>query len=248
MTRRTLVALALAILWQGLPATAQVWPIRHRHDHVQGLDVSAEWFWISAVDRRTKTGWVWRVDRRTLQTVAERNITQGALYHPGGLHVSGSSLWVPIAEYRPRSSARILELDAMTLAERRSFPVKDHIGSVATDGKAVVLGANWDARRIYRWSLAGELLAVTDFPRALAIQDMKWIEGVLYAGGVGLGSEKGRCLLAELDPSTLAVLRQSQMGPEICYTNEGMALFAGRFFFLPEDEPSSRIYVTPPPW
>jgi len=215
------------------------WPIRHNHDHVQGLDVNERWFWISAVDRRTKTGWVWRVDRQSLRTVAERNISQGALYHPGGLQVSGSSLWIPIAEYRANSSARILELDAMTLAERRSLAVPDHIGAVATDGKTFVLGANWDARKLYRWNLDGKLLETHDNPGTLAIQDMKWSGGVIYAGGL----DKKACRVDQLDPATLTLLRSSTPGPDRCYTEEGMAIFSGRFFFLPADEPNSRIYA-----
>lgn len=247
MTVQTIRVLSFAFFALSLPVGAQPWPIRHHHDHVQGLDASADWFWISAVDRRAKTGWVWRVDRRTLRTVAERNITQGTLYHPGGLQVLQGSLWVPIAEYRRNSSARILELDPMTLAERRSFPVADHIGAVATDGKTAVLGANWDARKIYRWNLSGELLGEVKFDHPMAIQDMKWVDGKVCAGGVGLGVEKGRCLLYQLDPASLAVLQKFDFSGEVCYTHEGMALFNGRFFFLPEDEPNSRIYVREAP-
>ncbi len=224
-----------------LQAGSSGWPIRHAHDHVQGLDVDERWFWISAVDRRTRTGWVWRVDRRTLATAAERDITQGSLYHPGGLQVVGSSLWIPIAEYRPRSSARLLELDAMTLGERRSFPVPDHIGAVATDGKTHLVGANWDARQFYRWDLAGKHLERVDNRSRLEIQDMKWIAGNLYAGGV----EGKACRVEMLDPTTLAVGRTWTPGTDQCYTREGMALWGDSFYFLPEDEPHSRIYVSP---
>ena len=172
---RRLVAAALV----GLAAWAQPWPVRHTHDHVQGLDISERWFWISAVDRRTKTGWIWRVDRRTLRTVAERNITDGARYHPGGLQAAGGSVWVPVAEYRPSSTARILELDALTLVEKGAFAAADHVGAVATDGKSWILGANWDARKLYRWNLRGEVLSVADNPQPLAIQDMKLAGGVI---------------------------------------------------------------------
>jgi len=241
ITRRTF-ARFLAAAAAG-PVSAQTFAIRHRHDHVQGLEVSRDWFWISSVDRRSKTGWVWRVNRRTLETVAERNITQGPLYHPGGIQLARGSLWTPLAEYRPRSSARILELDAMTLSERRSFPVEDHIGAVATDGNGLLLGANWDARQIYRWSTGGKVLAVVEFPRMLAIQDMKWIGNILHAGGVGLGSEKGRCLVEQFDPSKLSYLRTSFTGGDPCLASEGMAYFEGSYFFLPEAEPNTRIYV-----
>ena len=33
------------------PALAQVWPLNHHHDHVQGLEVSADWFWMMTCSR-----------------------------------------------------------------------------------------------------------------------------------------------------------------------------------------------------
>jgi hypothetical protein len=242
MTRRSFSA-ALLGAFARLSAQVEVWPITNKHDHVQGLEVSDRWFWVSAVDRRSKTGWVWRIDRLTLQTVAERNITRGALYHPSGFQVAGNSLWIAIAEYRPNSQSAVLELDPMTLAERRSFLVRDHIGAVASDGRDFVLGANWDARRIYRWTVGGTQLQVATNPSFLAIQDMKWVGDTLYAGGVGIGPNKGQCLLQQMHPLTLSVLKGSALKGDLCYTREGMALSGGRFFFLPEDEPNSRVYA-----
>lgn len=233
----------LAVAALCAPCPAQIWPIPHTHDHVQGLEVSSAWFWISAADRREKTGWIWRVDRRTLRTVVERELTQGELYHPGGLQVAGTSLWVPLAEYRPSSNSVILELDAMTLKERRSFRVQDHIGAVATDGRTRLLGVNWDARLIYRWNMGGDLVEAVPNPTPLAIQDMKWIDGALWAGAVGRSVSQGQCVLAKFDPSTLVLQRGSVLGGSLCYTREGMALYGGRFFFLPEDEPNSRVYA-----
>jgi hypothetical protein len=237
MTRRQFAGLLAAAA--GAPES---WPISHRHDHVQGLDVSREWFWISAVDRRTKTGWVWRVDRRTGKTAAERDITQGARYHPGGLQVAGGSLRIPNAEYRPRSRARILKLDPLTLAERSSFAVDDHIGALATDGRTFVLGANWDARRFYRWTPEGKLLASAGNPGPLAVQDMKWVRAELWAGGLAAK----RCRLERLDPETYRPIKTVPLPEDLCYTHEGMTLFEGRFYFLPEDEPRSRIYAIRP--
>jgi hypothetical protein len=236
-----ILTVAVSMAQQAGQPPEESWPLRHNHGHVQGLDVTAGWFWVSAVDRRTKTGWVWRVDRRSLQTVAERNIAQGTLYHAGGLQVVGDILWVPIAEYRPSSSSRILELDAITLAERRSFPVADHIGAVATDGKTAILGGNWDGSRIYRWSMTGEQLGATDFTPALPSEDMKWIGPVLYIGGITPGAKT--CVVDQLDPRSLAFVRRFDQSLGKCYSREGMALFGDRFFFLPEDEPRSRIYV-----
>src|SRR5262245_21339386 len=141
MTRRAILASLLGAL--RLPAQTQMWLLPHRHDHVQGLDVNDRWFWVSAADRRTKTGWVWRIDRQTGQTVTEREISRSTRFHPSGFQVAGGSLWIAVAEYRPESSAEVLELDALSLEVKRSFLVRDHIGAVATDGRTSVLGANW---------------------------------------------------------------------------------------------------------
>ncbi len=234
------LAALLLLLAAGLRAE-ESWALPHAHGHVQGLDVNDRWFWVSAVDRRSRTGWVWRVDRRTLRTAAERNIAQGALFHPGGFQVAGTSLWVPVAEYAPHSSARILELDAMTLAERRSFAVPDHIGAVATDGASAILGADWDGSTIYRWSLTGETLGTTRFSPAIPSEDMKWVGPALYIGGVVPGTKT--CVVDVLDPRTLVLQRRIDQSAGRCYSREGMAVFGGRFFFLPEDEPNSRVFV-----
>ena len=131
----------------------------------------------------------------------------------------------------------------MTLAQRRSFATPDHIGSVATDGRTFVLGANWDARKFYRWDLDGKLLESRDNPSPLAIQDMKWSGGVVHAGGI---DKKAKiCRREELAAASLAVLRSFIPGRDRCYTEEGMAIFGGRFFFLPEDEPHTRVYGLP---
>ena len=244
MTRRTLVAALLGTAAARLSGQVQSWPLPHKHDHVQGLDVSDQSFWISAVDRRTKTGWIWRVDRQTMQTVAERNLTRGNLYHPSGFQVSGRSLWIAVSEYRPNSLAEVLELDALTLGVQRSFPATDHIGAVATDGRNLVLGANWDARRVYRWNVGGNLLQAQPNPNFLAIQDMKWVGEVLYTSGIGLGPKKGQCLVEQIHPLTLSPLKDSNLPAGTCYTREGMAVHGGRYFFLPEDEPNSRIFQT----
>jgi len=228
----------MAALLLGQAGEPESWAITHTHDHVQGLEVSQEWFWISAVDRRTKTGWVWRVDRRTLRTAAERDITQGSLYHPGGLQVAGGSLWTAVAEYRARSSSRVLELDPMTLDERRGFAVPDHIGSVATDGRTFILAANWDARQFYRWTLDGKTLESRANPGRLRIQDMKWIDGRLYAGGLTVEN----CPLEELDPRTFQSVRSIALPGDLCYTHEGMAIYDRHMYFLPEDEPRTRVY------
>lgn len=107
--------------------------------------------------------------------------------------------------------------------------------------KTGLLGANWDGSRIYRWTMSGEPLGSTDFSPALPSEDMKWIGSALYIGGIVPGTK--RCVVDQLDPRTLERQRRFDQSSEMCYSREGLAVWGGRFFFLPEDEPRSRIFV-----
>jgi hypothetical protein len=51
---------------------------------------------------------------------------QDIVYHPGGIDLSGHDLWVPVAQYRPNSSAEIDHVDLRTLRVTRLFTVADH--------------------------------------------------------------------------------------------------------------------------
>ena len=37
---------------------------------------------------------------------------EGDMYHPGGIDFDGTNVWVPVAQYRPNSSAIIYRVDA----------------------------------------------------------------------------------------------------------------------------------------
>jgi hypothetical protein len=48
-------------------------------------------------------------------------------------------------------------------------------------------------------------------------------------------------VVEQVHPLTFSPLKGSTLPAGACYTREGMAVYGGRFFFLPEDEPNSRI-------
>lgn len=74
------------------------------------------------------------------------------MYHPAGMDVDGTSVWVPVAQYRPNSSAIIYSIDARTLAVRKRFEVGDHIGGIVRDpATGHLIGNNWGSRRFYEW-------------------------------------------------------------------------------------------------
>ena len=147
---------------------AESWHIDHATYHVQGLCVSEDSFWISSVERREHNGWVFRVDRPTLRVVQRRRLVFGPQYHPGGMQQVNGNLWVPVAEYRPRSSTSLVRLDAQTLKTKRTLALDDHIGALAADNRGTLYAANWDSRQFYVLDERGTVIKRVDNPTAVA--------------------------------------------------------------------------------
>lgn len=225
------------------------WPIDHPTHHVQGLALSEESFWITSVDRATRAGWVYRVERASGRVAAERRIERGDQYHPGGLQRVGERLWLPVAEYRARSSSTVLSLDANTWAEIAAFPVADHLGALAADGRGTLWGANWDARQVYVLGEDGTLKGKYDNPTGVAYQDWEWHAGHLYGTGLAALATGRRAVVDKLDPATGRLLfrwvlegRPASGGH---FAQEGFSRWQGSFWLLPEDGPNSRVYRFP---
>ncbi|MBB5157247.1 DUF6454 family protein [Saccharopolyspora phatthalungensis] len=90
---------------------------------------------------------------------------EGDMYHPAGMDFDGKNIWVPVAEYRPNSSAIIYSIDATTLEVHKQFEVADHIGGIIRDAQTGhLIGNNWGSRRFYEWDLAGHQIAAWDNP------------------------------------------------------------------------------------
>ena len=84
---------------------------------------------------------------------------EGDMYHPGGIEFDGSSVWVPVAQYRPNSSAIIYRVDAKTLKVHREFEADDHIGGIVLDRTTGhLVGNTWGSRRFVEWNRRGPQL------------------------------------------------------------------------------------------
>jgi hypothetical protein len=141
--------------------------------HTEGLAVTRDRIFLSAVEIIEPTvkyptpqggydrtpgkgiGHLFVIDK---QGNLQRDIVlgRGDMYHPGGLDFDGRDVWVPVAQYRPDSSAIIYRVDARTLAVHEAFRVRDHIGGIVHDrvtGKLV--GNTWGSRRFYQWTSRG---------------------------------------------------------------------------------------------
>ncbi|HEY6868930.1 MAG TPA: DUF6454 family protein [Novosphingobium sp.] len=219
-------------------------PLRGELFHVQGLALEPRRIWVTSVDQRRHRGFVHLFDRASGRLLRRIEVTDGVRYHPGGLSLSGRSLWVPVAEMRPDSSAMLLEIDADTLRIKRRIAVADHLGCVAARGDRLVAG-NWDSRQLYLFDLRqGARFRRVPNPSATHYQDMKFVGSTLVASG-NLGLWDGT--VDWIDPVALQVTRSLQAGAIGALkpigrggplTGEGMAIEGRDLFLIAEDGPS----------
>jgi len=82
---------------------------------------------------------------------------EGDMYHPGGLDYDGTNIYLPVAEYRPNSSAIIYRVDPATYQVEKLFTVRDHVGGVVHDLETDhLIGQSWGSRRFYDWTMTGK--------------------------------------------------------------------------------------------
>jgi Family of unknown function (DUF6454) len=119
----------------------------------------------------------------------QKDITlgEGDMYHPGGIDSDGSNVWVPVAQYRPNSSAIIYKVDAKTLDVHKQFEVKDHFGGIVMDKQTGhLVGNTWGSRRFAEWDLQGKQLATWQNPNYfIDYQDCQYVSTrKMLCGGV----------------------------------------------------------------
>ena len=97
----------------------------------------------------------------------QKDITlgEGDMYHPGGIDFDGTNIWVPVAQYRPNSSAIIYRVEASTLGVHKQFEIPDHFGGILMDKQTGhLVGNTWGSRRFAEWNLHGDQLATWENP------------------------------------------------------------------------------------
>ncbi|MBX7165239.1 MAG: hypothetical protein K1X74_02705 [Pirellulales bacterium] len=258
-------AIVLATAWLLLGAAAQgdevptleiahddVWHIEHSTHHVQGLCLDDTWAWISSVSRTDKRGFVFRVRRADGQVAVTRELVSGAQIHPGGMQRRDGRLWVPLAEYRPRSTSTVLALDAMSLETRSQFGVADHLGAVAADEQGRLYAANWDSRQIYVFDAQGQPLARHDNPTGVAYQDMKWHAAQLWAAGTRKTDAGSQAVVDVLELEPLRLVRRYLPSGQphtggTSFGREGFEIADRALYLMPEDGPETRLYRFPLP-
>ena len=122
----------------------------------------------------------------------QKDITlgEGDMYHPGGIDFDGTNVWVPVAQYRPDSSAIIYKVDAATLDVHKQFEVKDHFGGIIFDKQTGhLVGNTWGSRRFAEWDLQGKELSTWENPNYfIDYQDCQYVPNakMLCAGVTNL--------------------------------------------------------------
>jgi hypothetical protein len=115
---------------------------------------------------------------------------EGDMYHPGGIDFDGTNVWVPVAQYRPDSSAIIYKVNADTLDVSKQFEVNDHFGGIVLDKQTGhLVGNTWGSRRFAEWDLQGKELSSWQNPNYfIDYQDCQYVPNarMLCAGVTNL--------------------------------------------------------------
>jgi hypothetical protein len=193
----------------------------------------------------------------------------GAIYHPGGIDYDGTSIWVPVAEYRPDSRSIVYRVDPATLQATEMFRFADHIGGLVRNTDDHTLhGISWGSRRFYRWALRpdGRVANGTVPPQQLRTlntshyvdyQDCKYAGGrrMLCTGVTELrrAPDAPPFRLGGMDLIDLVDGRPLHQVPVPLWTRDGMDMTHNpswiaaegsglRAYFMPEDD-TSTLYV-----
>jgi hypothetical protein len=172
--------------------------------HTEGLAVTPDHLFLSAVEILEPTvkypSPVGGYDRTPGKGVGHLFVTdrqghlqkdivlgEGDMYHPGGIDTDGRHVWVPVAQYRPDSSAIVYRVDVDTLRVHRQFEVDDHVGGLVLDKTTgELVGNTWGSRRFYAWRTDGRQVDSwlnTSF--FIDYQDCQYVPaGKMLCGGV----------------------------------------------------------------
>jgi hypothetical protein len=193
-------------------------PIAFRTHHPQGMVKIGDALFVSSVEVTVRTkrfpapvggfdrdagegvGHLFRLDLQG-NLLSDLRLGEGSIYHPGGIDFDGTSIWVPVAEYRPNSRAIVYRVDPATMKAVEVFRVADHIGAVVHDPVERALhGVSWGSRRFYRWPTDGSGRVSAEAARATpTLNPSHYID---YQDCKYAGAQRMVCTgLAELRPT-----------------------------------------------
>lgn len=241
--------------------------------HPQGLVKTRDGFIVSSVEVHDReagkgVGHVFKVTAAGA-LIADVKLGEGTIYHPGGIDFDGTSVWVPVAEYRPNSRSIIYRVDPDSMKATEVLRFADHIGAIvhSTDDHTLH-GVSWGSRRFYRWTLddegrvtnadvSPERLRTLNTSHYVDYQDCKYVGGrqMLCTGVTEIRPARSAVpfRLGGLDLVDLRDGRPIHQVPVLLWTTGGLDMthnpawleptVAGlRAYFMPEDN-ESRLYI-----
>jgi hypothetical protein len=261
-------------------------PIAFNTYHPQGMVRVGDTFFVSSVEVKVPTrrlpqpvggydrdtgegaGHLFKFDSRG-NLLADLRLGEATMYHPGGLDYDGTSIWVPVAEYRPNSRSMVYRVDPGSMRATEVFRFADHLGAIVhnTDDRTLH-GVSWGSRRFYRWTLGGdgkvtnahvppETLRTINTSHYVDYQDCKYAgqRRMLCTGVTELrqAPDAPPFRLGGLDLIDLRDGRPRHQVPVLLWTPRGMDMThnpvwlepstAGlRGYFMPDDEKST-LYI-----
>jgi hypothetical protein len=254
--------------------------------HPQGMVKIGDTFYVTSVEIKVPTrrfpkpvdgydrdpgqgiGHLFKIDK-TGKLLADLPLGEGTMYHPGGIDFDGTSIWVPVAEYRPNSRSIIYRVDPVRMQATEVFRFADHIGALVRNTDENTLhGVSWGSRRFYRWTLDNQgrgtnadvppdKLRMTNISYYVDYQDCKYAGGrrMLCSGVTELRQRPDAApfRLGGLDLVDLSGGQPLHQVPVLLWTADGLDMTHNpvwieptstglRGYFMPEDNTSS-IYI-----
>jgi len=248
-------------------------PIAFRTFHPQGMVKVGDRFFVSSVeviDRAAGAGvgHLFEIDKAG-RLVADLRLGEGAIYHPGGIDYDGTSIWVPVAEYRPDSRSIVYRVAPSSMKAIEVLRFADHIGAIVHDTDDRTLhGVSWGSRRFYRWTLGADTRVTNGAATPEPLRSLNPSHYVDYQDCKYAGAHRMICSgvtelrqtpkappfrLGGIDLVSLADGRPVHQVPLLLWTSTGIDMThnpvwlestdAGlRGYFMPEDD-ASTIYV-----
>lgn len=128
-------------------------PLQFEAFHPQGVVKLGYTFYLTSVDSSNEKGYLF-IFNETGKEISHRVFQEGNRFHAGGIDYDfdTDSLWIPLSEYREKSSADILKYDLKSTQVEHVVQMSDHIGSLALEknnGQKYLRLFNWNSLAVY---------------------------------------------------------------------------------------------------
>ncbi len=203
-----------------------------KEGHSQSLVRLGDYLYIATVYKDEKVSYIYKLNLKDYKIEDYVKLKFGSRYHISGISddKSNNFFYVAIAEYRPKVEKPTIILKVYPdLSYEKFIEVKDHIGAIAADKKRLYL-FNWDAEKLYIYSLDGKFIKTVDKKGWGPVQDCDYSYGKIY------GTAQNMNRIDVIETRTFNVINRIYTPKGL--TNEGFDIDNVNptiFWFLPDD-------------